>query len=216
VTHRFQGRAAGLGVILGAVLVLAAPAVPAQQVDDYSGMLGYLAETRVQDTAFSGADGAIAINMAAGDGNLQANQRAFARGGRAIAAVQQRQHQAGNVLAAPDHASASIGGAAFAGAAGLLSINQASGSGNAEANLVTAVLAERGIREASDGNLSFVAASAGEQRSDAQGVPATGTRSVAVESTALQGFNGVLQLNQVAGSGNAVDNQFALSVQGGP
>ncbi len=46
------------------------------------------------------------------------------------------------------------------------------------------------------------------------GASANASRSVAVEATALQGFNGVLQLNQVAGSGNATSNQLALDFRG--
>jgi hypothetical protein len=39
---------------------------------------------------------------------------------------------------------------------------------------------------------------------------------VAVEASALQGFDGVLQLNQIAGSGNATANQLSISVQSTP
>ena len=115
------------------------------------------------------------------------------------------------------HASATIGGDALAGASGMASINQASGSGNAEMNVITATLAQQGIRETSEEALASVGsiASAGGQGSvDAPGSP--GTRRVGVEASALRGFDGVLQLNQIAGSGNATDNQLSISVQGVP
>jgi len=44
----------------------------------------------------------------------------------------------------------------------------------------------------------------------------TASRNVAVEATALRGFEGVLQLNQIAGSANSIGNQLVLSVSTGP
>ena len=82
---------------------------------------------------------------------------------------------------------------------------------------VTATLAQQGIRESNDEALASSGAlvSAGGQAAVTRGRPA-GTRSVAVEATALQGFDGVLQLNQIAGSGNATANQLSISVQSTP
>ncbi len=77
--------------------------------------------------------------------------------------------------------------------------------------------ASQSMGETTDAQLSSVASSpAGGQAPLPSSVAGTGTRSVAVESTALQGFGGLLQLNQVAGSGNATNNQFGLSVQPSP
>lgn len=212
--------------LLAAFVVLALPLAAGAQSqspaadDAYAGMLGYLTGTHITDQAFRGATGAIAINMAAGDGNLQLNQRALAMGPTASATALASQLLQDNAFDAPGVAVASIDGDALAGAAGLVSINQASGHGNAEANLVTAALAAQGIREAPDGLLSAVGASVEERGAaamaagDAQEDAAV--RAASVSGSALRGFSGVLQLNQVAGSGNAVDNRFALSVGNGP
>lgn len=205
-----------LSVLLLA-LVLPGPVAWAQEAgkpaDEYAAMLGYLAETRLDDRAFVGARGAVAVNMAAGDLNLQANLRSFAVGERAIAMTDARQQQVDERYDVPHSASARIAGRAFNGASGLVSINQASGSGNAELNSVAVVLAAQGVREATDEQLSSaVSASAGGQGALDPGVAKTGTRNVAVEATALRGFEGLLQLNQVAGSGNATGNHFGLSV----
>ncbi|KRG41130.1 hypothetical protein ARC20_11840 [Stenotrophomonas panacihumi] len=183
----------------------------AQSGDDYAQMLGYLADSRIDGRALSNASGAIAVNQAAGDLNLQANLRALANGGRAQAQVQAIQIHAGDRYDTPLHASATLGGDALSGASGIASINQASGSGNTELNAVAATLADQGIRETNDDTLASFA-SAGGQGEAADGQPG-GTRSVGVESTALRGFGGVLQLNQIAGSGNATGNQLSLSVQ---
>ncbi|MCW8808760.1 MAG: hypothetical protein OQK79_11715 [Rhodanobacter sp.] len=196
----------------GLFLVAAAPAVHAGD-NGYAGMLGYLTNSRIDGQAMSGTSGSSAVNMAAGDFNQQANLRAFAVGG--TVSIHSRQQQLDNVSNAPSVATASIGGSAYANGSGLASINQASGNGNAQVNAVAAVLAAQGIRESTDGGLSMVAsASAGEQNpSTASG---TGMRSVAVESSAMQGFQGVMQLNQAAGSGNATSNQLLLSLPTSP
>ncbi|RDD80358.1 hypothetical protein DVJ77_17615 [Dyella tabacisoli] len=192
-------------------LAFASAGTPAAAADDYTAMLGYL-NSRIDGQAFQNTHGASAVNMAAGDLNLQANLRAFASGEYAQTVIYSLQQQRNNHYDTPLTATASIGGAAYAGGQGLASINQASGSGNAELNVITATLANQGIREATDVSLSTaVSASAGEQSTKNPHTQSGGTRSVAVESSALQGFQGVLQLNQIAGSGNATGNLLLLT-----
>ena len=197
------------------VFLLVGNAALAQE-DDYARMLAYLAtDTRIEGNAFAGASGAIAVNQAAGDLNIQANARALANGGQASSAIDLRQRRGGDIANSPLHATATLGGSALANASGIASINQASGSANAELNSVIATLATQGIREASDEAMASpdALASAGEQYviSDPRA-----TRRVGVEATALRGFEGVLQLNQIAGSGNTAENHLGISVQGNP
>lgn len=202
-------------LFIAIVLATAWPGAPAQAGDDYAAMLGYLANTRIDGNAFRGANGATAVNMAAGDLNQQANLRAFANGGSAL--IQSRQLQRDNQDDGPLAASVSIGDQAFVAASGLASINQASGSSNAQLNAVAAVLTAQGIRETTDDSLSTaVSASAGGQHPVSPGTSGDGTRSVAVGSSAMQGYQGVMQLNQAAGSGNATGNQLLLSVPSTP
>ena len=185
--------------------------------DSYATMLGYLDNSRIDGRSFSGVSGTTAINMSAGDLNQQANLRAFAAGGNARASISSNQTHIDDRANAPQHAAATIGGAAFTNGGGLVSINQASGSGNAELNAIAAALAQQGIRETNDGSLSVtVSASARGQPSTRPHGPDNGTRSVAVESTAMKGFDGVLQLNQAAGSDNATSNQLLLAVPSNP
>lgn len=187
------------------------------RADDYSGMLGYLDHARIEGRAFAGANGVIAINQAAGDLNLQANLRGLAHGGQAGTTITARQQHDGNVvLAAPLHASAQIADQALSGASGIASINQASGIANTTLNVVSATLARQGIRETDDAALAASGvASAGGQGDAGNGV-AAGTRSAGVSATALHGFDGVLQLNQIAGARNDTANVLALVVQGSP
>lgn len=195
--------------------ILATASARAGDGDDYATLLGYLANSRIDGNALRGANGASAVNLSAGDMNQQANLRAFASGGPAQ--IQALQLQSDNQADRPRAASASIGGNAYAGGSGLASINQASGSGNAQLNAVSAELASQGIRETTDGALSaVVSASAGGQQAGNAAAPGGSSRSVAVESSAMRGYQGVLQLNQAAGSGNATSNQLVLSLPATP
>ena len=201
-----------------AVLLAAWLALPATALaDDYSGMLAYLDVTRIDGRALAGASGAITINQAAGDLNIQANLHGMASGDRADVAIAARlQHSNDVVLSAPLEASAHIAGQALAGASGIASINQASGIANTTLNVVSATLARQGIRESDDTALAASdIASAGGQGDTGDGV-AAGIRSVGVSSTALRGFDGVLQLNQIAGARNDTANVLGLVVQGNP
>ncbi|WP_429621395.1 hypothetical protein [Stenotrophomonas sp. AN71] len=189
----------------------------AVMADDYSGMLAYLDVTRIEGRALAGANGAIAVNQAAGDLNLQGNLRGIAHGEHADVSINAQQLQRGNrVLSAPLQASALIGGDALAGASGIASINQASGIANTTLNVVSATLARQGIRETDDSALAAEGSALAGGRDDASRGVATGTRSAGVASTALRGFDGVLQLNQIAGSGNDTANVLGLAVQDRP
>lgn len=151
-------------------LLLILPATPLiAQADDYSGMLAYLDVARIDGHALAGANGAIAVNQAAGDLNLQANLRGIATGEHADVSIGNRQLRGGNrVLGAPVHATAVIDGKALAGASGIASINQASGIANTTLNVVSATLARQGIRETDDTALAAegsALAGAGRRRS---------------------------------------------------
>ena len=205
-----------MSVRLPMALLFALAAAPVA-ADDYGAMLGYLTQSRVDGSAFSGASGALALNVAAGDLNQQSNLRAIAIATRAIASTDVRQARRGDRTTSPDAASAVIAGRAFSGASGLAGINQASGSGNAAFNAVALALAQQGIRETDDDHaLSAAFASAGQQHDFERGSATAGRRVASVDSTALQGFEGVLQLNQVAGAGNDTGNVLSMSLQTGP
>lgn len=201
------------------VLVVALMLPCAAFADDYAGMLGYLNQSLIEGRALAGANGALAINQAAGDFNMQGNLVGMAQGPRAQVAVDARATSARNsvLLDGPLHASARIEGQALRGASGIATINQASGIANTTLNVVSATLAREGIRESDDTALAAtsVTASAGGQGMAGNG-SAMGTRNVGVAASALQGFDGVLQLNQVAGAGNDTANLLSMAVHGTP
>lgn len=201
------------GLLVACLGLGAAPAA----ADDYGAMLGYLTQSRIEGTTFAGASGALALNVAAGDLNQQSNLRAIAIGARALASADVRQTRRGDRATSPDAASAVIADRAFAGASGLAGINQASGRGNSAFNAVALALAQQGIRETDDDRaLSAAFASAGQQHDFERGGATAGRRTASVDATALQGFEGVLQLNQVAGSANDTGNVMSMSLQSGP
>ena len=206
-----------VSVLLLLATVVATPAM-AQDAPQgsYDSMLQYLTSTRIDGQALSGASGVVGVNMAAGDFNQQANLRTFAVGPNAGTRIRASQLQGANLATSPDRASASIGGSAFRGVQGALSINQASGASNSELNVVAATLATQGIREAGDAWFATASASAGGTISPAPMADTAKERHVAVESTALREVQGVVQLNQVAGSANAAANVLQLSVSPPP
>lgn len=200
-------------LLIACLLSTASFVTPVQAADDYAAMLGYLGSTRLDGNALRGASGAIAVNMAAGDLNQQANLRAIAAGGGV--SIGSLQLQRGNRSDRPRAASAEIGGQALAGGSGIASINQASGSANGQLNAVAVLLAAPGIRETTDDSLSTVVSASAERQHpgrDQASDNAIDPRSAAVAASSLQGYQGVLQLNQAAGSGNATGNQLLLSV----
>lgn len=204
-------------MIRALALIAMLSAMPPAAADELSSMLGYLTRSRIDGQALAGASGAIAVNVAAGDLIQQANARAIAIGTHALALTDVRQTRRHDIGSAPDSAIAVIAGDALAGGSGIASINQTSGTGNASFNAVAIALAQQGIREADDDStLSAAFASAGQQHGFDQGDASAQRRVASVESTALQGFEGVLQLNQVAGVGNDTGNSVSMSIQAGP
>jgi len=205
---------------LSIVLAASVPAAFAQTAsrDSYAAMLAYLDTDSIGGNVAAGTQGITSVNTAAGDGNQQANLHAFALGGHASVRLQARQRADGDATSpTPQDASAIIGAHAYANGQGIASINQAGGNGNAQLNAVAAQLSGQGIRETTDDTLSAtVSISTRQQTASRTHAQAGGTRSAAVEPSALQGFNGVMQLNQVAGSGNASDNLLLLSAPAPP
>lgn len=195
------------------VIAAVAPQAALAQDDPYAGMLTYLDASRIDGQALSGSSGAIAVNVAAGDANQQANVRALVVGDAATTSIHATQAQHGNLASRPTAASASIGGQALGNASGLISINQASGTANLELNSVGVGLSSQGMRQTSaDQWLAGVCACTQQTTPTQAGQPASrrGLYSVAVEATAMQGATGVVQLNQIAGSGNVTANQLVL------
>ena len=101
---------------------------------------GQINQSLIKDNVFKGASGIAGINMASGDNHVQSNMwiigiESFNRG-----FINQETVCRNEV---PDKATDIIGDNAFFDIKGIFSINQASGSGNAEANLVFISIGEK-------------------------------------------------------------------------
>ena len=174
-----------------------------------------VAQSVISGNALSQVHGVVNVNMASGDGNAQANAAAIALGmgnGEAAAKVHAVQSGVMSQAAGPGSATASITDNAFANASGLISINQASGAANIQANGIAIALGVKG-KVVADSTLAATLSGAGPTAGP--GGSSKGTREVSVSNTAFQGASGVIQVNQSAGVGNVTANSFALRVMTG-
>lgn len=173
-------------------------------------MPSYVTQSVIESNVLSNVRGRFAVNMAAGDSNVQANAAAVAlgaEGSSAIGLVGGIQVTDPRQATLPNLAIASIGEHVFANSAGLISVNQTSGVGNAQANGAAFAM---GFEE--------VVAESVLSATTSNAVPTgTGTskshQAVSINDTAFEGVHGLVQVNQSAGSGNSTANNFALQVQ---
>jgi hypothetical protein len=160
--------------------------------------------TVIGDHALAGAVGSVAVNAAAGAGNAQANLGVIVNDG--VGSLRSSQHA--GMVAAAANASSTIGAGVFAGASGILSTNLASGNGNLQTNAALVAPAGSAIIETmSDGLLATVTAHAGQGDASSH---APRLREAVVHPDAYRNANGLVQLNQTAGSGNTSANSFVL------
>jgi hypothetical protein len=167
-------------------------------------------ETAIGVGAMQGSSGRLAVNIASGQDNLQSNQTAMAIGPNASASTSAQTHFGNTSLTLDPNAyySAKIESKALSSSSGLISINQVSGGGNSQANLTTIVVGDP-IGAASDGQPPLTApkAQSGQAAHTTKTQPAVG-----LASDALAGSRGVVQLNQIAGAGNASVTGMTLRV----
>lgn len=173
----------------------------------------------VQHDVLRQATGLVGLNVSAGDGQQQINAVAIAvnRGGPAFASNLALQSRSATLSppAAYD-AGAYLASGSLNGASGLISINQASGYGNQQANLTTMAIGV-GAAEVSESVLAQSAAPAlSAAQADDDGP--RGRREAVIEKGAVDNAQGVIQINQAAGSNNRTANQFVvrLSTQASP
>lgn len=172
----------------------------------------------IDASAGAASQGRIAINQAAGTGNAQSNLAALAlsaTGGVGLAGVGSRQSTPATGDRGRDLA-AVIGAGAFGATQGLVSVNQAAGSGNAQSNLFALA---QGTGLPTDGGVglddSVLAAVAGAPLSPITASDASAPRYVEIADTAFAGGQGVVQVNQTAGVGNQSTNAIVLQLPGG-
>ncbi|MGQ4877918.1 hypothetical protein ACOJCM_05015 [Billgrantia sp. LNSP4103-1] len=168
----------------------------------------YSAASSISGSALRGVSGAVNVNLASGDHNLQSNSGAIAVGANALANnIVVQQVKANNGLT-PDQASVEIRDSALNHAIGWISVNQAAGSRNVQSNTMSVALGVRGSSLTSE-NLSQVLSGGSGQERDSDDSRSS-RRDVGVGSSTFRGASGVIQVNQSAGRGNATSNSFSF------
>ncbi len=174
------------------------------------------AQSLISDNAMSGIRGSTMTNVAAGNGNLQANvaniimssngQGAETLNGKV---VQAGQADSGNAY---HRQQTSISGNSFANSVGTLAINQAAGSSNAESNQLNVVI---GTLKPVSNQILSQSLTGPNTTGSGEGKTGGSMAQVSVSADAFKGAGGIAQVNQISGSGNAAANSFALGVTPG-
>jgi len=168
-----------------------------------------LSRSAIDGDVLANARGRLAINVSAGFANAQSNSAALAASSGSAKAAVTANVRVDAVSETQVDSSAIIAGSAFAGAAGMLSVNQASGGANAQANVIAI-----GLGADADVIAESVLSSTASGVAPASAARAS-VREAAISDSAFRGARGLVQVNQSAGSGNRTANHFALQVQTG-
>lgn len=201
------------GLSCAPVLAQTAPG-PDASVPAGSGPVAILGHEAAQPTA----SGRIAVNLAAGSGNQEANVASIAIGGVALAGasvVQTRDDAALPIDGASASAAstaaphAAITGDALAGATGMIAVNVTAGTDNQLANLAGIAI---GATAATSLQLAQTRAPTTPTTNDPQ--PVASGAVAELSATAFQDASGLVQVNLVGGDRNAASNSFALAIAG--
>ncbi|WP_341314689.1 hypothetical protein WN982_05125 [Paraburkholderia sp. IMGN_8] len=190
-------RAALLACLSGAALV--AGAAHAQSVPRIG------ADSTIGNGAAAGVTGALTVNETAGVNNAQLNQITISTGN--AVANDNASVQSASVAARVTNARASIEANAFSNSSGAVLVNQSAGAGNLQRNSAQLGTAALGVEIVSDGELS---ATAPKNGGPGQSIAVHSVREANISSDAFRNVNGIVQINQTAGAGNATANSFVL------
>lgn len=178
-----------------ALLLCSLSAAAASQHQDVS----HIAPGSLNDVS-----GVIGINMAAGDNNAQANLHSIAIGENAQ--VAHRNQMTVNASSTDGAASASIEAGTLNNAYGLISVNQAAGSGNIQLNSMAIALGENVQISSVDLLTVRVANNDGAENTE-EGL---GIKNIYLDKNALNGAAGAIQVSQIAGHGNIAVNRVSM------
>ncbi len=163
------------------------------------------ATSTIANGAAAGVTGAFAVNETAGLNNAQTNQITVSNGG--VAGNDNASMQSAAVAAKVTNARASIEANAFSNSSGAVLVNQSAGAGNLQRNSTQLGTAALGVETVSDGELSATAPKNGGL---GQSIGVHSVREANISSDAFKNVNGIVQINQTAGAGNATANSFVL------
>ncbi|WP_117233081.1 hypothetical protein [Vibrio maerlii] len=152
------------------------------------------------EKAFSQTEGIVAVNVAAGNNNNQSSNFVHSQGKARQLVVVVNQ----GVSQQLDSAKVEVQSQAFNDSSGYISIQLAAGDANNQHNVVMF---------SPDSLAGYVSFDLSDQRASASGQsPAISQENLSVELSpnALSGASGVVQMSQIAGSGNTARNTFQM------
>lgn len=207
MAERFEARALVRHTLFATCLGLMMAGFDTADAQD----IGLRNSTVLQGGALSHVSGVANTNMAAGEGNRQANSGALSIGRASSTSgqlVQQARIDESLISLQND---VQIQDKAFRQASGWMSINQAAGQGNVQSNAFGMAL---GINVSSldDRNLQQVLASQQGLNGGGDDSAEDASRRVEIDNTTFGGARGVIQVNQSAGKGNATRNSFRMNM----
>lgn len=188
----------------GALALLLPGAVAAQTAPEPQ-------STAVLSASETAASGRIAINVAAGSLNQEANVAVIAMGAQTATPTALTQ-SLGTNSAGTGPATARIEDNVLAGSSGLVAVNVAAGTGNQLANLAVIAI---GIEAPIASEPLLEQARASQQPSGLPGGSTTPEASAELASSAFAGSTGLVQANLVGGERNSSSNTFVLTVEAG-
>jgi len=161
--------------------------------------------TVIEDNAISGFQGLIGVNMAAGDNHAQVNMHLIGVGNTLQPGVIYQSTQTWDNI--PGEASDLIGEYAFQSSSGIVSVNQAAGSGSAEANLVRI-----GYGATIPLDATVLQQVVGSASQELKGINGESFRTDIIGEHAFENSQGIVQVNQSAGVANAVSNSLVINL----
>jgi hypothetical protein len=198
--------------ILFLTIIVSSLSLSVNAQEPNNGLPNYTTESIIDGDALSNVHGRVTINMAAGDSNRQINSGSLAinqRGGLATALTTSHQAIVSTAATPADLSTALINDKAFTDSTGAISINQASGSLNYQANGLAFAFGS-GVEAVSESVLSGT--TSGRGLIDAE--LTTGTEMASIADTAFVESRGLIQINQSAGSKNKTANSFTFQLEG--
>ena len=201
-------------------------AVGVAKADDLNSQiqLTTLSQSTIGEDALSGMAGISAINISAGDSNLQQNSAAIAvssNGGFSASTVKPSQiNQLNSSVQDIGTGQALIGEilpGAFNDGVGIVMINQSSGTGNSQFNGAAIAIGAPGSFAAVElGDLelaSHVSAVDNALQSKLADNPDSPEMNAVLADDAFRNSQGIVQINQVVGNGNRTVNALSMSLQ---
>ncbi|WP_298307780.1 hypothetical protein [uncultured Erythrobacter sp.] len=195
-----------------ACIIAFAQACPAVAQDANDTVPAKVGDYIIVDSGENGFEGVRHLNIAAGDGNQQANIASIATGEAAINTAAVSQLGENTSPESGRRYEAQISKDAFAGSQGLTAINIAAGSNNQQANIAMITTGLEG-RVASTAILSQTRASS--EPLSTNDASAQSEHIARIDPDAFRDSSGIVQVSIIGGTGNASANVAVLSMEVG-